>query len=107
LSFFEEQLKKGIFHVCNCKNCDLVFWPTQKICNKCGKKTSWNESSYKGILIEFSNKDSEFFGLVEINKNIRLLGKIISSETPHVGQFVKMKVGFEDRPVYTFIVEKN
>ena len=107
MSFFEEQLKKGIFHVCNCKNCDLVFWPTQKICNKCGKKTSWDESSYKGNIIEFSNKDSEFFGLVEINKNIRLLGKIISSETPHVGQFVKMKVGFEDRPVYTFIVEKN
>tara|TARA_A100001037_G_scaffold213904_1_gene191715 strand:- start:203 stop:436 length:234 start_codon:yes stop_codon:yes gene_type:complete len=77
------------------------------MCSKCGENTSWEESSYKGTIIEFSNKDSEFFGLVEINENIRMLGKIISSETPHIGQFVNMKVGFEDRPVYTFTVEKN
>ena len=107
MSFFEEQLKKGIFDICNCKKCNIVFWPTQNICSKCGEKTSWDESSYKGTIIEFSKKDSEFFGLVEINENIRILGEIISSETPNVGQFVKMKVGFEDRPVYTFTVEKN
>jgi len=107
LSFFEEHLKKGIFQICNCKDCNLVFWPPQNICNKCGKNTSWDESLYKGTIIEFSNKDSEFFGLVEIDANIRMLGKIISSETPQIGQVVKMKVGFEDRPVYTFIVEKN
>ncbi len=107
MSFFEDQLKKGIFHICNCKNCNIVFWPTQKFCNKCGKNTSWDESSYKGTIIEFSRKDSEFFGLVEIYENIRVLGKIIASETPHVGQSVKMEVGFEDRPIYSFIVEKN
>ncbi len=107
MSFFEEQLKIGIFQICSCENCDLVFWPIQKTCNKCGKNTSWQESSHKGKIIEFSNKDSEFFGLVKINENINLLGKIRSSEIPYVGQSVKMKVRFEDRPVYTFTVEKN
>ncbi len=84
-----------------------MFWPIQKICNKCGENTSWCESSYNATIIEFSKKDSEFFGLVEINDNIRVLGKIITAEIPHIGQLVKMKVSFEDRPVYTFIVEKN
>ncbi len=107
MNFFEDQLKKGIFHICACKNCKIVFWPTQKICHKCGKNTSWSESSYKGTIIEFSKKDSEFFGLVEINENIRVLGKIITSGDIHIGQSVKMKVGFEDRPIYSFIVEKN
>ena len=107
MSFFEDQLKKGVFQICNCKNCNIVFWPIQKVCNKCGEDTSWHESSYKGTIIEFSKKDSEFFGLVEINENIRVLGKIITSEIPHIGQSVKMKVYFEDRPVYSFFVEKN
>ena len=84
-----------------------MFWPAQKVCNKCGKNTSWYESSYKGTIIEFSKKDSEFFGLVKINDSIQVLGRIISSETPYVGQIVKMTVGFEDRPIYSFIVEKN
>ena len=79
----------------------------QKTCNKCGKNTSWGESSYRGTIIEFSKKESDFFGLVKIDQNIRLLGKIISSEFPHIGQLVIMKVDFQDRPVYSFIVEKN
>ena len=107
MNFFEDQLKKGIFHICSCKNCNIIFWPTQKVCNKCGENTSWYESSYKGTIIEFSKKDAEFFGLVKINDSIRVLGKIISSEPPHIGQTVKMRVGFEDRPIYSFIVEKN
>ena len=107
MSFFEEQLKEGRFHICKCKNCNIIFWPIQNVCNKCGKNTSWVESSCKGKIIEFSKKESEFFGLVKIDENIRLLGKIISSELPHIGQSVIMKVNFQNRPVYSFIVEKN
>ena len=107
MSFFEDQLKKGVFQICKCKKCNLVFWPIQNVCNKCDENTSWDESSYKGKVIEFSKKESEFFGLVEIDENIRVLGKIITTEIPHIGQAVKMKVGFEDRPMYSFIVEKN
>jgi len=107
LSFFEEQLKKGKFYICKCKNCNIVFWPIQKVCNKCSENTSWVESSCKGTIIEFSKKESEFFGIVKIDENIRLLGKIISSELPHIGQSVIMKVSFQNRPVYSFIVEKN
>ena len=70
----------------------MVFWPIQKFCNKCGENTSWVESSCKGTIIEFSKKESEFFGIVKIDENIRLLGKIISSELPHIGQPVIMKV---------------
>lgn len=107
MNFFEDQLKKGVFQICNCKNCDIIFWPVQNICKKCGEKTSWKESSYNGTIIEFSRKDSEFFGLVEIDKSIKVLGKIISSETPNVGQPVKMETSFGDRPIYSFFVEKN
>ena len=66
-----------------------------------------------GFRIDFYNSKmnaigkSGFFGLVEIDENIRILGKIITSETPYAGQPVRMKVGFENRPVYFFIVEKN
>ena len=107
MSFFEEQLKKGIFQICGCENCNLVFWPPQKFCKKCNKITSWSESSNIGKIIEFSKKNSEFFGLVEINEGVRILGKITTIETPHIGQSVKMNVRFENRPIYSFIVEKN
>ena len=73
----------------------------------CNGESNWYESSRIGTIIEFSKKDSIFFGLVEIEKEIRVLGKIISSETPSIGQKVRMNVGFENRPVYSFIVEKN
>lgn len=107
MSFFEEQLKKGRFYISKCKNCNIIFWPIQKVCNKCGENSSWVESSYKGTIIEFSKKESEFFGLVKIDEDIRLLGKIISSELPSIGQSVMMEVGFQNRPVYSFIVKKN
>ena len=61
----------------------------------------------KGIIIEFSKKDSIFFGLVEIDNGIRILGTITSSESPQIGHSVRMNVGFGKKPVYSFFVEKN
>ena len=107
MSFFEKQLEGGIFQICNCDNCDLTLWPPKEICHKCNGKTSWHESSKTGIIIEFSKKDSKFFGLVEIDKGIRILGEIVSSKTPKIGQQVGMNVSFENRPSYSFIVKNN
>ena len=40
----------------------------QKTCNKCGKNTSWGESSYRGTIIEFSKKESDFLSAIRETK---------------------------------------
>ena len=54
-------------------------------------------------LIEFSKKDSTYFGLIEIDDGIRVLGNISSISTPKIGQLVKMTVSFNSKPHYSFL----
>ena len=107
MNFFEEQLTQGVFQICDCKKCNSILWPPRDICNLCNEKTSWHKSSEIGTIIEFSKKDSIFFGLIEIDNGIRIIGKISSEGTPKIGQQVKMNAGFEKRPKYSFTVENN
>ena len=57
--------------------------------------------------MEFSKKESTYFGLIEIDDGIRVLGNISSVSVPKVGQLVRMNVSFNSKPNYSFIVENN
>ena len=60
-----------------------------------------------GKIIEYSKKDSSYFGMIELNEKIRIMGKIISKNEPEIGQIVTMKAFFDKRPQYSFTVENN
>ena len=71
------------------------------------KKTIWRKSMNVGTIIEFSKKDSTYFGLIEIDHGIRILGEISCSSEPNIGQSVKMIVSLHNKPHFLFIVENN
>ena len=107
MTFFDENLKKGSFQVCYCNNCEQDFWPPREICHICNEETEWSESMYVGKIIEFSKKDSLYFGIIELKEKIRIMGKIYSKNEPKIGQIVTMKVSFDKRPEYSFTVKNN
>ena len=100
-------MKQGIFQISYCERCNDKIWPTKEICHVCFKKCKWKKSANIGKIIEFSKKDSTYFGLVEIDYGIRIMGKISSSSTPETGQIVTMNASFDSKPHYSFIVENN
>ena len=107
MTFFEDQLKKGVFQICYCNNCNNTIWPPKEICHTCYNKTDWKKSTNIGKIIEFSKKESKYFGLIEIDEGIRVLGDISSTSIPKIDQLVRMNVLFDSRPHYSFIVENN
>ena len=107
MTFFEEQLEQGIFQICYCEKCNHAIWPPKEICHLCHEETKWKESMNRGTIIEFSKKDSVYFGLIEIDGEIKILGEILSSTEPEIGQRVKMAASFQNKPKYSFTVENN
>ena len=107
MTFFEDQLKKGIFQICHCSNCNNTIWPPKEICHLCHNDSEWKKSENRGKIIEFSKKDSVYFGLVEIDHGIRIMGKISSTSMPQTGQDVTMNVSFDSKPHYSFTVKNN
>ena len=107
MTFFEDQLEQGIFEICYCKNCNNTIWPPKEICQMCHGEINWKASMNVGKIVEFSKKESKYFGLIEIDDGIRILGDISCSSEPKIGQSVKMNVSFHNKPHYSFIVENN
>ena len=107
MTFFEEQLEHGVFQICYCKNCNNTIWPPKEICHICHNKTNWKKSTNLGKIMEFSKRESTYFGLIEIDDGIRVLGNILSTSVPEIGQSVRMSVSFNSKPHYSFIVENN
>ena len=107
MTFFDEQLKQGIFQICHCEKCDNIIWPPKEICHTCHNKTNWKKSTNRGKILEFSKKESMYFGLIEIDDGIRVLGDISSMSIPEIGQSVRMNVSCDSKPQYSFIVENN
>ena len=97
---FESELKKGRFLIPECKYCDKIVWPPSEFCNQCFKEVSWRNSSYEGKIIEFSKQNNDYFCLVEIEKSIKIIGKI-SSGIPKIGQKVKIeRCGIKDESYF-------
>ena len=107
MKFFEDQLAVGVFQICHCKNCNNTIWPPREICHICNSSVEWKKSKNFGKIVEVSKKDSTYFGLIEIDDGIRILGNISSTSIPKIGQLVRMSVSFISRPQYSFIVENN
>ena len=107
MTFFEDQLEQGIFEICYCKNCNNTIWPPKEICQMCHGEVNWKASMNVGKIVEFSKKESKYFGLIEIDDGIKILGDISCSSEPKIGQSVKMNVSFHNKPHYSFIVKNN
>ena len=107
MTFFEDQLEQGVFQICYCKNCNNTIWPPKEICQMCHGEINWKASMNVGKIVEFSKKESKYFGLIEIDDGIRILGDISCSSEPKIGQSVKMNVSFHNKPHYSFIVKNN
>ena len=86
---FEAELKKGNMIISECVDCNKITWPPSEFCNQCLKQTSWRKCSSDGRIIEFSKHDDVYFGIVEFENSIRIIGKIISG-TPETGKSVKV-----------------
>ena len=104
---FDEELKKGVFQICYCQKCSHVIWPPNDKCPICHNDSNWKESNNVGKIVEFSKNDSSYFGIVELEEKIRILGKILSKNEPVIGQDVKMSAKYDNGPQYTFSVENN
>ena len=107
MTFFYEELKKGVFQICFCKECNHIVWPPKDKCPICHHDSNWKESNNIGKIVEFSKNDSSYFGIIELEDKIRILGKILSKNEPKIGQDVKMSAKYYDGPEYTFSVENN
>ena len=98
-------------HMChifmNCDICGQNLWPPKEMCHICNEKTEWSESMNVGKIIEFSKKNSSYFGMIELQEKIRVMGEICSNNEPKIGQKVTMKAFFDTKPHYTFTVENN
>jgi uncharacterized OB-fold protein len=69
--------------------------------------TDWKKSTNLGKIMEFSKKESTYFGLIELDNGIRILGNISSISIPKIGQSVRLSVSFNSKPHYSFLVENN
>ena len=57
---------------------------------------------------EFSKKNEEYFGLVEIEENLRIMGKILGNDTPVIEQVVHVEnCSFVKTPEFTFKLISN
>ena len=97
---FEYELKNGNFIIAECTNCQKIVWPPSDVCNRCFRNVSWRNSSYEGKIIEFSKQDNNYFCVVEIENEIRVIGSL-SSGIPNIGQHVRIeKCGLKDENYY-------
>ncbi|MEM2760704.1 MAG: zinc ribbon domain-containing protein [Nitrososphaerales archaeon] len=105
---FVKSLKKGKLTTSFCVSCRTLIWPPSNICPRClSNKIRWIEIDTNGKLLEFSesliaNKPT-VFGLVELNDNVRLLGRITCKDNSALrrGMDVKMiRCGIEGNDAY-------
>ena len=101
---FETELKKGLFMLGKCPKCDKVTWPPSDCCNICFGELKWEESSYKGKLIEFTKKNDENFCLAEID-GVRIMGTLIVNSTkPEIGSKIKLEKCGVKNGNYSFVM---
>ena len=103
MSFFEAELKKGRFVVCECTKCHKVTWPPNDFCRFCFGSVSWRSVKEPGILVEYSAKDGKKFCIVEFEGSVRVIGTISNGLDLEPGQKIRIvKCGFESMPQFIF-----
>ncbi len=97
---FELELKKGNFFISECNQCKKIVWPPSDFCNQCLGNNFWRRCSGEGRIIEFSKKENTYFGVVEIENSLKILGQIVSGK-PEIGQKVKVtECGISDNQYF-------
>jgi uncharacterized OB-fold protein len=100
---FESELKNGKFVVGQCIKCRNTNWPPNNFCNNCFGDLTWRQIKEPGILIEWSSKNNQIFGIVEFENSIRVIGTITNDTNLKTGE--KMTIsncGFSETPKFTF-----
>lgn len=106
MNVFESELKKGQFLIGECQKCSKVTWPPSEFCSICFGSLSWRPVREPGILIEFSSKGDQVFGIVEFEDSIRVMGTILDACNLEPGQKIRVSgCGFEKHPQFVFVTE--
>jgi len=85
---FESELLQGKFCIPECTVCKKIVWPPAEFCNHCFGQVSLKKGDFVGKIIEFSRQNEGYFCLVEFEKTIRIMAKIL--QIPEIGQTVKI-----------------
>lgn len=100
---FDQALNEGRFIVSFCENCQKFVWPPSSYCNICQEITLWKEPNKNGRVLEFSKQKEDYFCLIEINNEIRILGGLETSKPPKIGQNVELyKCSYDEKPKFVF-----
>ncbi|MEE8132463.1 MAG: zinc ribbon domain-containing protein [Nitrososphaerales archaeon] len=97
MSGFIESLKTGKLTTSKCLSCKTLIWPPGNICSKClSNKIEWVQVSPYGKLLEFSESfiasEPAMYGIVELNDNIRLFGRIIYDNDVELKKGIDVKL---------------
>ncbi len=85
---FESELIQGNFCIPICSVCEKIVWPPAEFCNHCFGLVSLKKGDFEGKIIEFSRQNERYFCLVEFEKTIRIIAKML--QIPEIGQVVKI-----------------
>ncbi len=99
---FESELAQGKFYIPECTVCKKIVWPPTEFCDHCFGLTSLKKGDFEGKIIEFSRQNGEYFCLVEFEKTVRVLAKIL--KIPKIGQTVKIsKCGISNGNYFFYV----
>ena len=103
MNVFETELKNGNFVTSECPKCLKIIWPPSEFCAHCFGNTVWRKVDDSGTLVEYSSKDGKVFCIAEFENSIRIMGTLNDSNSPAIGQKLKItKCEFDGSPKFTF-----
>ena len=99
---FENELEKGQFYLPECISCKKWVWPPSEFCDRCNGKTSLKKEEFEGKIIEFSKQNEDYFCIVEFEKKVRIMAKMLKK--PNIDQTVKItKCGISDNSYFFYV----
>lgn len=105
---FERELENNNFMCSECHKCKKIVWPPSDFCSACFGLVGWRMISREGCLLEFSQKNGEWFGIAEFEGQIRILGTIIDGNGLEIGQKVYLeKCGYDGGEKFLFRAKKD
>ncbi len=92
---FESELSKGNFTIPECVVCKKTVWPPVEFCDNCYGNITLKKGEFEGKIIEFSEKNEDYFCIVEFDSAVRVIAKM--SKIPKIDQIVQIsKCGISD-----------
>jgi len=85
----DKELQKGHFVIGKCTKCGKKVWPPMDFCDECFGEVIMEDGPQTGRITEFAKKENEYFCIIEMTEEIRIMGKLLSG-TPKNNQLVKI-----------------